>query len=265
MKRIVSIVAVFFAVIAMSFAQNTSALSRIVKNGELRVGTSGNQPPYSMTSKSGELTGYEIDLANLLAGSMGVELKLVQMPFGELLPALEAGEIDVIMSGMTITPERNMKALFVGPYMVSGKTILTKASTILALDEQTEINQSQVTLVALQGSTSEEFVNLVLPEAKLTLAKDYDEAVNLVLSDKVNAMVADVEICQVTALRYPDSDLAVLDQALTIEPIGMAISANDFLLENVIRNYFTSLEMVGMLDALEIKWFENGAWLIQVK
>ncbi len=265
MKRVILSVALVFAVIFSANAQAKSTLAKIIASGELKVGMSGNQPPYSMTAKSGELMGYEVDLANLLAGSMGVKLTLVQMPFGELLPSLESGKIDVIMSGMTITSERNTKALFVGPYMVTGKSILTKASTLATLDEQAEINQSAVTLVALQGSTSEDFVKLVLPDAILTLAKDYDEAVNLVLADKVNAMIADLEICQVTMMRYPDSDLAALDQPLSIEPIGMAISPNAYLLENLVSNYFESLAMVGVMDLLEEKWFEDGSWLIQLK
>ena len=61
-------------------AVSQKVLATIVKNGELRVGTSGTQPPYSMKSKTGELMGFEIDLANALATNMGVKLKLVEIP-----------------------------------------------------------------------------------------------------------------------------------------------------------------------------------------
>jgi len=265
MKRIILSVALVFAMLVSVDAQKKSTLTKIVESGELRVGMTGNQPPYSMTSLSGELVGYEVDLATLLAESMGLKLTLVQLPFGELLPALKEGKIDAVMSGMTITPERNMNALFVGPYMISGKSILTKGSTLASIDEEGEINQSTVTLAALQGSTSETFCTTVLPEALVSLTQNYDEAVQLLLSDKVMAIIADVEICQVTMMRYPNEDLAALDSPLTIEPIGMAISPDAFLLENIINNYFTSLQMVGAMDLLEIKWFEDGSWLMQVK
>jgi polar amino acid transport system substrate-binding protein len=92
-------------------------LSRIVESGELRVGTSGAQPPFTVKSKDGSLIGYEVDVAKLLANAMNVELKLVEMPFNELLAALDAGKVDVVMSGMTMTPERNLKAAFVGPWL----------------------------------------------------------------------------------------------------------------------------------------------------
>jgi polar amino acid transport system substrate-binding protein len=265
MKRIILSIALVFAMFVTVDAQKKSALTKIVESGELKVGTTGNQPPYSMTSLGGELVGYEVDLATLLAESMGLKLTLVQLPFDELLPALKAGKIDAVMSGMTITPERNMNALFVGPYMVSGKSILTKGSTLTAIDEQGEINQSTVKLAALKGSTSETFCATVLPEAEISLTQNYDEAVQMLLNDQVMAIIADVEICQVTMLRYPNEDLAALDTPLTIEPIGMAISPDAFLLENIINNYFASLQMIGALDLLQIKWFEDGSWLLQVK
>ena len=102
--------------IAVAFpgiTQNT--LSNIIKNGEIRIGMTANQPPYSMKTKNGKLMGYEVDLANILAESMGVKLKIIELPFSELMPALQNGKVDAVMSGMTITPERNLNALFAGP------------------------------------------------------------------------------------------------------------------------------------------------------
>jgi ABC-type amino acid transport substrate-binding protein len=88
-------------------ADNAPVLSRIVESGTFKVGMSGTQPPFSVISKSGALIGYEVDLANILADAMGVKVEFVQKPFGQLLPALEKGEIDAIMSGMTMTPKRD--------------------------------------------------------------------------------------------------------------------------------------------------------------
>ena len=114
-------------------SSSTSAspgLDRIQKRGELIVGTMGNMPPLNMTAKDGEIFGLEPDLAKLMARAMNVRVKFVTKPFPELLPALQAGEVDMVMSGMTITPKRNMKVAFVGPYFISGKAFLTKMRTI---------------------------------------------------------------------------------------------------------------------------------------
>jgi len=250
---------------AAAFAANDSpALSRIVKNGELRVGMSGTQPPFTVKSKSGELIGYEVDLARMLANAMNVKLTLVEKEFGQLLTALESGEVDVVMSGMTMTPERNLRVAFVGPYIVSGKSILTTSKALAAIDAAQEINQADLTLTALRGSTSQTFVEKVLPKAKLVTVPDYDKAVQAVLEGRADAMVADFPICALSLMRHPDAGLATLTQPLTIEPIGMALPAGDSLLLNMVTNYVSALEAVGVLDALETKWFEDGSWLIQV-
>jgi len=266
MKKITQI----FVVIVLAIATVTSVnaqdvINRIKTNGELRVGTTGNQPPYSLKTKENKIIGYEMDLAEGLATSMGVGLKIVEMPFSQLLSALEAGKIDVVMSGMTITTERNMGAAFIGPYMVSGKSILTKTANLEKLDEDAEINNEQVTLVALRGSTSEKFVNAYIPKAKLILAKNYDEAVKLVMEDKAGAMVSDAEIIAVTMMRYPDSDLTALTEPLTIEPIGMALPSNDYLFLNLVENYFAALQLGGYLEQIQANWFDNGNWLLQMK
>lgn len=101
-------------------------LARIAKTGEIRVGMSGEQPPLSMTGRDGQLFGLDVALARVLARSMGVKLRLVQLPFNRLLDALDAGEIELVMSGMTITPLRSARVRFIGPYYTSGKTILTR-------------------------------------------------------------------------------------------------------------------------------------------
>ena len=99
-------------------AFSQKVLSAILKKGEIRIGMTGTQPPFTMKSKSGELIGYEVDLAKALAKNMGVKLKLVEMPFSDLLGALKTGKVDAVKSGMTMTPERNLEVLFAGPYIL---------------------------------------------------------------------------------------------------------------------------------------------------
>jgi len=267
MRRIAGLIVVLAMVAGASgafAAEDAPVLSRIVKSGEFRVGVSGNQPPFVVKSKSGTLIGYEVDVANLLANAMKVKLTLVEMPFAELLLALEAGKVDAVMSGMTMTPERNLRVAFVGPYMVSGKSILTKSSTLAAIQETEDIDQSQVKLVALKGSTSQKFVERVLPKAKFTAVDDYDQGVAAVLGGGADAMVADFPICALSLMRYPDAGLATLVKPLTIEPIGIALPAGDSLLLNMVENYLGALEAIGLLEELEKKWFEDGSWLIQL-
>jgi len=268
---LVSILAlVFFAGCAQmqQGSSSTSAspvLDRIQQRGELIVGTMGNMPPLNMTAKDGEIFGLEPDLARMVAEAMNVRIKFVTKPFNELLPALEAGEVDMVLSGMTITPKRNLKVAFVGPYFISGKAFLTKIKTIAYADEAADANNPNTKIVALKDSTSQAFAEKYLDKTTLYTTGTYDEAVNMVLQDKVQAMVADYPICVVSVFRYPDAGLLSVVTQLTYEPIGIAIPANDPLLMNWTYNTLNNIEGSGMLDELKLKWFAEGNWLDKLK
>jgi polar amino acid transport system substrate-binding protein len=240
-------------------------LDRIQKRGELIVGTMGNMPPLNMTSKDGEIFGLEPDLAKMMAASMNVKVKFVTKPFSELLPALQAGQVDMVLSGMTITPRRNLKVAFVGPYFISGKAFLTKVKTIALAKEADDVNNPNTKLVALKGSTSQAFAEAVLDKTTLYTTGNYDEAVDMVLKDKVQAMIADYPICVVSVFRYPEAGLLSVVTPLTYEPIGIAIPANDPLLMNWTTNTLNSIEASGQLDELRLKWFARGSWLEKLK
>ena len=240
-------------------------LDRILQRGELVVGTAGSMPPLNMTTKEGKIIGLEADLARYMANAMDVKLRFEAMPFSELLAALEAGKVDVIFSGMTITPERNLKVAFVGPYFISGKAFLTKKKTIASVKSASGINSPDNTLAALKGSTSQFFVEDVAPMAKLVTTKDYDEAVDLVLQDKVDALVADYPICVVSVLRYPDKGLISLITPLTYEPIGIAMPANDPHLVNWVENFLNAVEGSGALNELGNRWFKDRSWLKRLR
>ncbi len=239
-------------------------LSQIMTRGELVVGTAADMPPLNMTTKDGKVIGLEPDLARMMAEEMGVKLTLKPIAFPDLLSALDAGQVDMVLSGMTITGKRNMKVAFVGPYVSSGKSFLTKSQTLAAVTEATQVNSPDTTLVALRNSTSQQFVETVLPKARLTLVNTYDEGVKMVLEDKVKAMVADYPICVISVFRYPDKGLASLITPLTYEPIGVALPAKDPLLTNWVQNFIITAETTGTLERLKAKWFRDASWLTQL-
>ena len=242
----------------------TPVLDGIVQKGELVVGTAASMPPLNMTTKNGEIIGFEIDLARMMASAMGVKLRVEPMEFSKLLPALENGKVDMVLSGMTITPARNLKVAFVGPYFISGKAFLTKIETIAKAKEATEVNSPNVRLTALRGSTSQYFVEQVLPKVQFVPAKDYDEAVKLVLQGKVNAMIADYPICVVSVFRYPKEGLLSVITPLTYEPLGIAVPSYDPHLVNWVENFLDSLEATGGMDELTERWFGDSSWLYQL-
>ena len=249
--------------LSVAFAVDASAgpaLDRIMKKGELAVGTSGTQPPMSVVNKKGELMGMDIDISRAMADALAVKLKFVTMPFAELLPALEAGKIDMVLSGMTITAERNKKAAFLGPYVVTGKGILAVAERFRALREAKGLDTPEVTVAALKNSTSQKFVETSISKAKLILVGSYDEAIDLLLKSKIDVIVADFQFCALTAHRNRDKGLIAGESPLTFEPLGIAMP-EDTLLLNWVQNFMNHFQGTGELNKLKDKWLNIGSWV----
>jgi polar amino acid transport system substrate-binding protein len=239
-------------------------LDRILAKKELVVGTAADMPPLNMTLKDGKIAGLEVDIATLMATSIGVKLTLKTIPFKDLLPALEAGQVDLVLSGMTMTPLRNTQVAFAGPYFGSGKSVLIKQENVASLQSTEMMNNPDVTLAALKGSTSQLFVERVAPKAKLVPTDGYDQAIAMVLDGRVRAMVADFPICNVSVYRHRDKGLTTLKSPLNYEPLGIALSPTDPLLLNWAQNFVTYLLNSGELSLLQRKWFDDASWMLQL-
>ncbi|MGH7790193.1 MAG: hypothetical protein ACRERC_25220, partial [Candidatus Binatia bacterium] len=161
--------------------------------------------------------------------------------------------------------QRNMKIAFVGPYLVSGMSILTKSKTMAALRKADEINTPDVTLTTLRGSTGEKFAQQSIPKAKLVLTDTLDEGVALVIDGKVDALLADHPFCTVTVYRNRDKDLVTLDTPFTFEPLGVGLPPNDPLLMNWTQNALADLDDSGAMFDLLYRWFEQDDWVQQLK
>jgi polar amino acid transport system substrate-binding protein len=262
MKKALVIVSVFL-VLSLVFAAGAlagSTLQGILQKGALAVGTSGTQPPLSATNKKGELMGMDIDISRAVAEAMGVKLRFVTMPFAELLPALEAGKVDMILSGMTITAERNRKVAFVGPYLVTGKGILAVEARFVELKEAKGLNTAEVTVAALRDSTSQKFVEISMPKARLIRFNSYDEGFDLLLKKKIDVIVADFQFCALAAYRNREKGLIAGPSPLSFEPLGIAM-AEDTLLINWVQNFLNQFHGTGEMKKLNEKWLDIGSWI----
>lgn len=265
MKKTFAATAFLFAVLFVCFATAHAgpAMDRITANSKIVVGTTGSQPPLNATSKTGEIIGLDADIAELIAANMEVAIEFKTMPFAELLPALTAGKVDLVISSMTITPKRNMQVVFIGPYFISGKGILTKTKHLEALQAVAGLNQAQFKVTALKNSTSQRFVEKEAPKAAFVPADSYDQAIEMLFSDDVDILIADSPFCALTAFRYPDKGLTAGQDRLTFEPLGIAVT-EDALLINWLQNFMLRLNGSGELKRLTEKWLKDGSWVSQL-
>ena len=236
-------------------------LNEIIGRGALRVGLSGDQPPFSMRGRDGELMGLDVDLAEALAHAMGLEVEFIRLPFAELLPTLEAARVDVVISALTITPERNARVPFAGPYYVSGTAVLTKSDALAHVNSVATLDRKELRYAAVAGTTNEAFARDHLPAATLISTRDFDAAVALVLNDEVDALLADFPLCRYAAMRHPEAGFSERMAPFTVEPLGVAIRADAPLLVNLVQNYLDTLEYAGVLGQLKARWLGDDDWL----
>ncbi len=238
-------------------------LQQILERGELRVATSADLPPLTMRDKSGEITGFEIELVRALADAMGLRVSFVVRPFADLLATLADGEADLVIAGMTMTPERNARVAFAGPYFISGTAVVARSDAIAEAASAGELDDPALRYAALTGSTSAAFVARELPRAKLVETRDYESALALLLGDEVDGIVADFLACQAAMWRHPEADLSV-SAPFTTEPLGIALPADDPLLLNLVQNYLHTIDDTGQLMQLQAHWLADGWWLAEL-
>ncbi len=240
-----------------------SRIDTILKRGTLVVGTTGHYPPLTVESASGKLIGLDMDLANLMAKAMGVNVKVVRMAIDALLPALAKGKVDMVIAGLTITPKRNLEAIFAGPYFVTGQSILTKQENISNMKGPDDINRPDFKLAVAAGTTGAEVAKALLPKADIKAADNMQAALTMLLEGRVDAIMADQPFCVVSAFLNQDKGLASSDP-FTFEPLGIALPRNDVLLMNWVQNFLMMMEANGQLKQLKQYWFTDPSWMRQL-
>ncbi len=242
-------------------AARRSPLDGILSSGELRVGTTGDFPPLTMRDRDGRLFGLEIDLVQALASSMNLKVSFVEIPFAELIPALERGDVDLAIAGMTITPERNARVAFAGPYLISGNTLLTRKRELAETEDPAQLDDAKLSFVTVESSTSARFIRTQMPKARLVTVPDNESGVKALLAGEVDGMVADLQVLTVARWRHPDVELHLRYAPFTTEPLGIALPADAPLYLNLVANYLNTLEETSELAQMKGKWLGDGAWL----
>lgn len=240
-------------------------LQRIVESGELKVAVSADLPPLNMKNEQQEIVGFEIDIVTALAAAMGLDVHFVEKPFSDLLDTLESGEVDLVISGLTMTPERNIRVAFAGPYFISGTSIVTKDEELANVRDITKLDDPERTYAALAGSTSERFVSDMLPQAKLVSVRDYETGVQMVIDGSADALVADFLRCTFSTWSHPEAGLTAMRTPFTIEPLGIALPPDAPLLLNLVSNYLNTLEDTGLLGQFKAKWLADGSWMSEYR
>jgi ABC-type amino acid transport substrate-binding protein len=188
----------------------------------IRAGIAPDFPPLCFR-EDGEIQGIEADLVSRL-GQEGLQVKLVPMPFDTLLGALQEGQIDVIMSGMSITVDRVKVVDFTVPYLRVGQMALVRRPDYDRLRRTASMNASGVRIGFITGTTGEKYARQHMSQATLIGLPTVEAAVAALRGNRIDVFITDAPIIwQLTSRRAGNDDLAGVFRPLTREYIAWAV------------------------------------------
>ena len=252
-----------------ALAQNTaqdvasaSVIETIKERGVIKIGLSLFKP-WSMRDLNGELIGFELDVGRQLAEDMGVEVEFVPTSWDGIIPALVSGNFDTIISGMTVTPQRNLTVNFTVPYAYSGMTILANTAMTEGFTLE-DYNSSEVTFAARRGATPATVIADMFPEATLLLFDEDGAATQEVLNGNAHATMASEPTPSSEARRYPDVLSVPFNQAFQAGGEGFAIRKGDPDALAFFNSWITAKTNTGWLKERHDYWFRGNDWADQV-
>ncbi|MFO7750686.1 MAG: transporter substrate-binding domain-containing protein [Desulfobacteraceae bacterium] len=241
-----------------------SIIETIQKRGSIRIGLS-TFVPWAMKNKKGELVGFEVDVAKQLAADMGVKAEFVPTAWSGIIPALLTGKFDVIIGGMGITPERNLKVNFTIPYEYSGMSMVAHKSRAKGFSTLEDFNRKEVTIALRMGTTAEQAARKFMPRAQLKLFENESQALQDLHLGRVHAVVSSAPMPLFHALKFPEKLFVPLEENFTREPIGFALRKGDHDALNFFNNWILNKHESGFLKEKKSYWFESRKWADLVK
>ena len=236
-------------------------LSNIHSMGKIRVGLSSGFKPFEYKNESGEIIGFDVDIAKELANALKVELVIKDYGKYEDLVSALGGEIDLVISGMTRTLDRAFLVNFTDPYFTTGLMVIVNEKNT-KIDNWRQLNAPGKKIVSVEGTTGQDVADKKFDKAKIIRAASDAEAVQMLTRKDVDAFIYDKPFIESLCMTHPN--WKVLQQQLSYEVYSIAVPKGDmeFL---VWLNYFISdLKLSGKYDELYTKWF-SGLYCPPVK
>ncbi len=191
----------------------------IMQRGKIRVGINTNSKPFGFIDEKGEIVGYDADLAKYIAQYILKSRDRIEFvpvtPSNRLIMA-STGEVDIVISTVTITPQRQEVVSFSIPYDAAGQAVLVKSNS--AIKSLTDLAGQNVGVIF--GTTAEKNMKNLVPTANLLGFRSYPDAYKALKAGKINAITSDDTI--LSRFAVDDNSVKLLPKRYSREPYGIA-------------------------------------------
>ena len=256
---LLSTVAILVASAAPALSQ--TLLEDVRGRGVLRVGMSLSVP-WAMEDRQGQLTGFEIDVATKVAQDLGVDVEFVPTVWDELIPNLVANKFDVIIAGMSITPQRNLTVNFTRPYAHSGMQMTANIALASELKSHDDFNMPSVIISCRRGTTGCTTAEEVFPKATIQRFDSNTQAFQNVVDGNAHGVVASTPAPLLWVDAHPDQLVLAFDgDNLAEGDEAFALRKGDPDAINYFSNWILVNTSNGWLRKTHNHWFQDlSSW-----
>ena len=230
-------------------------LETIQENGKVVVGMSADYAPYEFhyIDENGQdvIGGFDVDIANEIANSLGVELVIQEMDFDALVAALPAGKIDLVVSGMNPTEERAKVVDFSEIYYNSQHGILVRSEDVDKYKTFADLEGAKVG--AQLGSTQEQIARSEVPNADLQLLNNVNNLILELKAGKVDAVIMEKPVAEMAVKSNPELAVGnpIYEDKTGGNAVGMAKNNPELLAK--VNEVIKELNESGKMDEYIVK------------
>lgn len=256
-SRLTSMLALGAALVAgATVAAQADQLADIRARGKLICGTLGTAEPFSFQHpQTRQIVGYDVDICQKVAESLGVALELKPIAVEARIPELIQGRVDILAANLGYTPERAQQIDFSFSYFVSQQKIMVTRESGLTMLEQ--LAGKKVT--ALKGSSSEQGVRRLIPTAETVTFQDTSAAFLALVQDKVDAFCAsELILVKLRQQAQATNPMVVIEKSLFVEPWGLGFRRGETAFRTHVNGVLTQLESSGEIDRIFTRWLGEG-------
>lgn len=238
-------------------------LDDILERGTIRVGVA-EFAPWTIRTKSGDLIGFEIDIANKIAQDMEVETEIKVYEWEEMIPALQQGEIDVIAGGMAITPGRALQVNFSRPLAISGVGLATNTEMTQDIQTLDELDDERIIIVTVVDTLAYSVSQMLFGEASVNVFPTQELAEAEFLEGRAHAYLAGMPEVRFLVLKNSEGFDMPIAEPLLASSEALAVRKGEQELLNFLNAWVTARTTDKWLATSYDYWFGTLDWTSKV-
>jgi glutamate transport system substrate-binding protein len=222
-----------------------STMARLKSAGKVTVGTKFDQPLFGLKNLEGKPEGFDVEIAKIIAGEMGVspdKIQWVETVSANREPFIQQGKVDFVVATYTINDKRKQVVDFAGPYYVAGQDIMVKKGNPMGVKGPEDLTGKRVCSVA--GSTPAENIKTKYPQAKLTEFDVYSKCAEALKNGQVDAVTTD-NVILLGLISKDQETFELVGEPFTKEPYGIGVKKGDAQFRNFINDVLEKAEKDG--------------------